>query len=177
MVKTLYLRGREGHADMSVVERLYPGFLKALAGHEAVGMVAVRSGPDAVLLAKAGKASIRGGRLSVSEGVDPLAGYQDARMSEAALADQIEDYLRLDDAGDVVVFAPYQDGATLDYNDKYTVISEHGGIGDGQMHPFLIYDPAVLAEASRTFRDARDLHRVFKSLKQAYVERAWSSPP
>ncbi|MFA5140870.1 MAG: alkaline phosphatase family protein [Elusimicrobiota bacterium] len=142
----IYLIGHDGHVDKAGIERFYPGFLKSLSEHEGVGMVAVRS---------EGKVELLGGSL---------AGYADSRMPPEVLKAQIEDYMSLEESGDIVVFAPYKDGRTLDYNDKYTLVSEHGGIGGEQMHPFILYDPKLMAESPASWKDAGDLHRVFKSL-------------
>jgi hypothetical protein len=143
----IYLIGHAGHADKARIERFYPGFLKSLFEHEGVGLVAVRSGGRVELLGNA------------------LAEYADPLAPPDYLQAQIEDYMSLEDSGDIVVFAPYKDGRTLDYNDTYTLVSQHGGIGGEQMHPFILYDPKVMTESPESWSDARELHRVFKSLK------------
>jgi hypothetical protein len=143
----IYLIGHAGHADKARIERFYPGFLKGLSEHEGVGLVAVRSEGKVELLGNA------------------LDGYADPLAPPDYLQAQIEDYMSLEESGDIVVFAPYKDGRTLDYNDTYTLVSQHGGIGGEQMHPFILYDPKVMMESPESWSDARDLHRLFKSLK------------
>ncbi|MBI4346287.1 MAG: alkaline phosphatase family protein [Elusimicrobia bacterium] len=148
----IYVRNTAGHLDAAELERRYPGLLRRLADHPGVGMVAVRDGPGVRLLGKA---------------ADPIAQYADALASPVALRAQVERYLAIDESGDIVIFAPYDGERTLDYNENYTLASQHGGLGGDQMHPFLMWDPAAVGLDPAALADAQGLNAVF----QALIER------
>ncbi|MBI4656943.1 MAG: alkaline phosphatase family protein [Elusimicrobia bacterium] len=159
----IYLKNVSGHAGAAEIKKNHPGIIEKLVSHQGVGMAALRDSGGIILISKNGRAVISAAGYS-SEGNDPLAPYLDARMSRDILAAQIKDYLELEESGDIVIFAPYENGKTIDYNIKYTLISEHGGIGGEQMHPFIIYDPRIAPVNPESFFDARGLNGIFKSL-------------
>ena len=162
----IYVRDVQGHMDLGAFESRFPGFLEGLLGHPAVGMAAVRDGDAVALFGKEGRLMLdREGRVLAAEGKDPRLQYLDPELDGRTLAAQIRNYLELEGSGDVVVFAPYRDGATLDFNHKYSIIAEHGGIGGEQMHPFVLFDPAVLPLSPADGLDARGLNRTLRRLK------------
>ncbi|MFH1619155.1 MAG: alkaline phosphatase family protein [bacterium] len=160
----IYVRNTTGHLGAAEIEKRHPGLIAKLANHAGVGAVIARKENDIVLASRNGRAVISGGALSAVDGENPLAQYLDERMNLNILSVQITNYMRLEESGDLVILAPYENGKTLDYNLNYTLISEHGGVGGEQMHPFIIYDPRVITMDPETFIDARQLNVIFKSL-------------
>ena len=146
----IYVRGTSGHLEEAELERRYPGLIARLVGHPGIGMVAVRNGAGIRLLGNT---------------PDPLVQYADAWSTPAVLRSQVENYMGIDESGDIVVFAPYDGEKTLDYNENYTIVSEHGGLGGDQMHPFILYDPSAVTLDPAAVQDARGLHGAFQALR------------
>lgn len=160
----VYVKAAPGRLAAAELEKKYPGFAAKLAVHPGIGIVAVRNGGGIDLFSKNGRAVIStDGSYTTVDG-DPLAQYADATATREALASQISGYLSLEESGDLVVMAPLENGKTIDYNVKYTLISEHGGIGGEQMHPFVIYDPAAAPMYPASFRSALDFGAALRDM-------------
>lgn len=161
----IYLKGTKGHLNLSEIQKKYPGFVMKLAGHPGIGMVAVREDNCLALFGKGGFTILNSeGKVILSKGKNPLFPYLDQEATGQILAAQLKNYMKLEESGDLVIFAPYENGTTIDYNHKYTLASEHGGIGGEQMHPFVIWNPASLPLEPEKILDARDLHTALKSI-------------
>lgn len=160
----VYVKSAPGRLDAAEIEKKYPGFAEKLAAHPGIGVAAVRNGGAIELLSKNGRGFIGAdGSYNAGEG-DPLGRYADGTATREALAAQVKDYLSLEESGDLVVMAPYENGRTIDYNIKYTLISEHGGIGGEQMHPFVIYHPAAATMDPASFRSALDFGAALRGM-------------
>ncbi len=158
--------GAPGTLSRVEVEAAYPGLLAKLRDHPALGLVAAREADGGIrLLGKTGTAALSAeGRLTPGEGLDPLLPYADERAPREVLARHIRNYLDMDESGDLVVFGAYEDGAVVDLNVKYTLASQHGGMGGEQMHPFILYKPGVLRLEPESILDATGLHPALREL-------------
>lgn len=149
----IYVRGSGHRVELDEFEGLYPGLIQALLAHEGFGLVAARRNGRVALLSK---------EVASAAGRSPLSAYSDDISTVEVLQEQVANYMQIEESGDLVVFAPYEDGITLDYNSNYTLVSEHGGIGGEQMHPFILYPPRALPFEPEKIKDARDLNRLLK---------------
>lgn len=162
----VYVAGSSGRLSLRQMRDRYPGLVEKLSGHPAVGVVAARDKRGIFLIGKDGWRILdaQGGRVD-GAGSDPLAPYVDDRLDSRALAAQVRAYLKVQESGDLVVFASHVGGRTVDFNHSYTLASEHGGLGGEQMHPFIMFDPARTPVQPERVKDARGLYRIFKSLR------------
>ena len=161
----IYAANFPGHMSLTDFEAGYPDLIQKLAAHPGVGMVAARDGEAVALFGKNGRKRLaKTGEALLLEGQDPLAPYRDEMATDKILGAQIANYLDIEESGDLVVFAPYENGATLDYNHKYSIISQHGGLGGDQMLPFVLYNPASLPLVPGEWLDARGLHQQLAAL-------------
>jgi hypothetical protein len=156
----VYFNFTKGIALASDIEKHYPGMLEKMANHESMGFVVARTADGMVIQGKEGKITVGTGG-STLEGKDPLAPYGDTKILTA----QIADYLKLPHTGDVLLFGTFHDGRIIDFNDKYSMVSLHGGLGGEQTDAFLLYGSDVGLEPGKVSK-ALDLYEQFKRIKK-----------
>lgn len=156
----IYVKDTPGHVELDAFRSRYPGFVEKLLEHPGIGTIAARRDGGVEIMGPGGTARISlTGKLLSLTGKDPLEAYADKDSTADKLRLQLINYIGQEEAGDLVVFAPYANGKTLDYNSKYTLMSEHGGIGGEQMHPFVLYDPSATPMKPEGMLDARGFYR------------------
>jgi putative membrane protein len=135
-----------------VIEKIYPGMLDGLAGHEGVGFIMVHSeehGP--VAIGANGRYYINEDRV---EGKNPLAHFGPNVVAHLKRTDSFPD------APDILVnsfFDPDKnEGAAFE-----ELIGFHGGLGGYQTQPFLIY-PAEWSLETEKIVGAEQVYSVLK---------------
>ncbi|MBI2266055.1 MAG: alkaline phosphatase family protein [Armatimonadetes bacterium] len=94
------------------------------------------------------------------QGKNPLAQYGNTEE----IARQIASYARVKETGDLMVFSTYESGKVLDFNDKYTLVSLHGGLGGDQTLPFMLYDSSSGLNVSNV-KQSIQLHEKLAKMK------------
>ncbi len=153
----IYSTRLDERAPLEVIEKIYPGMLDGLAGHEGVGFIMVHSeehGP--VVLGEKGSYYLNEDRV---EGENPLVGFGPNVVSHLKRTDSFPD------APDILVnsfFDPDKnEGAAFE-----ELIGFHGGLGGYQTQPFLLYP----AEWELGDGEIIGAEQVFKVLKGKLVE-------
>lgn len=153
----IYSTRLDERAPLEVIEKIYPGMLNGLAGHEGVGFIMVHSeehGP--VVLGEKGSYYLNEDRV---EGENPLTGFDSNVVSHLKRTDSFPD------APDFLVnsfFDPVkQEGAAFE-----ELIGFHGGLGGYQTQPFLIYP----AEWSLETEEIVGAEQVYSVLKGKLIE-------
>ncbi len=95
------------------------------------------------------------------EGTDPLVKFGDSEM----LTKVISEYAQVPLTGDMLIFGGYHNGRIIDFNDKYSMVSLHGGLGGEQTEPFMIHGKEVKLEPSK-ITNPMDLYAQLKKIKQ-----------
>jgi len=124
-----------------------------------MGVVVTREGNRLYMQGKKGTLVWDSGQVSVI-GENPLNMYGDP----AIIAKQIADYAAVPETGDVMAFAIYENDSTVDFNDKYTLIALHGGLGGDQNTPFMMYRPSSGLDPTKVL-EAVELHEKFAALR------------
>ena len=126
----VYSTRLDERGTLEVIEKIYPGMLDGLAGHEGIGFVMVHSeenGP--VVIGKNGKYYLNDDRV---EGENPLVNFGPNVVSHLKRTDSFPD------VPDILVnsfFDPDKnEGAAFE-----ELIGFHGGLGGYQTQPFLMY--------------------------------------
>ncbi|HEY4955796.1 MAG TPA: alkaline phosphatase family protein [Gemmatimonadaceae bacterium] len=138
---------------------LYEG----LVAHPGIGLVLTRSGDAVHAEGSQGRATIRGGKLVVAEGINPLEAYG----TESYQLRAIESLVRQSNCGDLVLFGAFDGYEIVSFDDQ---VGAHGSAGGDQVYPFLI-TPGGLIAAGERIEDAKDIHRLVM-LKYATAETA-----
>jgi hypothetical protein len=138
---------------------LYEG----LVAHPGIGVVLTRSGDVVHAEGSMGRATIRGGKLVVAEGINPLEAYG----TESYQLRAIESLVRQSNCGDLVLFGAFDGYEIVSFDDQ---VGAHGSAGGDQVYPFLI-TPGGLIAAGERIEDAKDIHRLVM-LKYAIAETA-----
>lgn len=126
----VYFPRSPGRLSQEALERLHPGLLAALAQHDGVGFVVVRSeSRGTVALGRDGASYVDEG---VVEGVDPLAPFG----PEAA--EDVRRHGRLAHLGDIVVNSRI-DEATSEVAAFEELVGSHGGLGGWQSEAVLVH--------------------------------------
>jgi hypothetical protein len=140
-------------APMEVIEKIYPGLLEGLAGHEGIGFIMVKSevnGP--VVLGENGKYYLDENRV---EGENPLAGFGSNVVSHLKRTNSFPD------APDILVNSFYDpeknEGAAFE-----ELIGFHGGMGGYQTRPFIL-SPAEWGLESEEIVGAEQVYKVLKA--------------
>lgn len=140
-------------APMEVIEKIYPGLLEGLAGHEGIGFIMVKSevnGP--VALGENGKYYLDENRV---EGENPLAGFGSNVVSHLKRTNSFPD------APDILVNSFYDpeknEGAAFE-----ELIGFHGGMGGYQTRPFIL-SPAEWGLESEEIVGAEQVYKVLKA--------------
>lgn len=155
----VYFNFSKGKVKMEEIEQRYPGMMQKMAEHPSMGFVVARTQDGMVIQGKEGKVTV-GKNGAVVEGTDPVAKYGDSNV----ITGQIADYLKLPNTGDVLMFSTFHDGRIIDFNDHYSMVSLHGGLGGEQTEPFLLYGSDVGIEPGKVNK-ALDLYEQFKNVK------------
>lgn len=172
-MNNIYFNNFPGAVEEKQIEKAYPGLLNSLVEHPGVGMVVSRTSDGLVLRGKDGTLTVSGDKVDL-QGQNPLGQYavelpnlkgERVRPDESELLQQIRDYAKIEQTGDVMVFAIYnqKDDSTYDFGLKYSLKSLHGGIGGDQGVPFLLSAPGQL-DATGVL-SALDLHDKLHEMK------------
>jgi hypothetical protein len=163
----VYFTTRPGRLSLEEIDVLHPGLVAALAAHEGVGFVMVRSsahGP--VAIGPRGRHWLDGDRV---EGTDPLASFG----RHAA-----DDLRRLDgmaNVGDLVL------NSRLDHDTQEVaafeeLVGSHGGLGGWQTRAFVLY-PSTWATPEAPIVGALAVHRQLVAwLTAAGIREAAAEP-
>lgn len=152
-----FTQNRDCAVDIKDIEKKFPGMTDKLVNHPGIGLVVVRDGDNYVLKGKEGSFVMDGETKVVrQEGKSPLAHFGD----ETLLRRHINNYMNLEQTGDIVIFGEYDGKDVIDFNKKYSLASLHGGIGGNQTQPFIITD-ASLPIADKEIIEATDIHQVY----------------
>jgi hypothetical protein len=163
----VYFTTRPGRLSLEEIDVLHPGLVAALAAHEGVGFVMVRSsahGP--VAIGPRGRRWLDGDRV---EGTDPLAPFG----RHAA-----DDLRRLDgmaNVGDLVL------NSRLDHDTQEVaafeeLVGSHGGLGGWQTRAFVLY-PSTWATPEAPIVGAPAVHRQLVAwLTAAGIREAAAEP-
>ena len=134
----VYLDGEPTRLTLEALDKLYPRLVAALAHHEGIGFVLVRSASQgAVAIGRAGIHYLDAGRI---EGEDPLAPFG---------PDAADDLRRLDsmpNVGDLVINSRLDPGAN-EVAAFEELVGSHGGLGGWQTEAFLLH-PAAWPEVN-----------------------------
>ena len=129
----VYFNARAQRLTLEELDGLYPGLVDALARHEGIGFVLVRSANDGPLaIGAAGRHHLDGGRL---EGTDPLAPF--GRHA----ADSLRRLDAMPNVGDLVLNSRL-DPDTQEVAAFEELVGSHGGLGGWQTRAFLLYPAA-----------------------------------
>jgi uncharacterized membrane protein YvlD (DUF360 family) len=139
-------------APMEVIEKIYPGMLEGLAGHDGVGFIMVGSekhGP--VVIGNNGRFYLNEDRV---EGDNPLVGFGPNVVSHLKRTNSFPD------APDILVNSFYDpelnEGAAFE-----ELIGFHGGLGGNQTQPFIL-SPAEWNLDSQVIVGAEQVYQVLK---------------
>jgi putative membrane protein len=148
----VYSTRLEERGSLEVIEKVYPGMLDGLAGHDGIGFVMVHSeahGP--VVVGKNGKYYLNDDRV---EGENPLVNFGPNVVSHLKRTDSFPD------TPDILVNSFYDpeknEGAAFE-----ELIGFHGGLGGYQTRPFLLY-PADWAMGNGKIVGAEQVYKVLK---------------
>jgi uncharacterized membrane protein YvlD (DUF360 family) len=126
----VYLNARPERLTLEALESLFPGLVEALAQHEGIGFVLVRSEREGALaIGAGGRNELDHGRVV---GVDPLAPFG---------PDAAEDLRRLDampNVGDIVLNSRL-DPDTQEVAAFEELVGSHGGLGGWQTSAFILH--------------------------------------
>jgi uncharacterized membrane protein YvlD (DUF360 family) len=167
----IYFPRHPGRLSYESLERLYPGLVDALADHDGIGFVAVRSERDGLLaLGRGGRHLLDRDRI---EGVDPLG------LFGASAAEEVRRHGALAHVGDIVVNSRI-DASTGEVAAFEELVGCHGGLGGWQSEAALLYPSGWSAPATLVGADAvhRQLVQWLEELGQRahVVSRANRSP-
>ena len=148
----IYSTRLDERGPMEVIEKIYPGMLEGLAGHEGIGFIMVQSeeyGP--VVLGQNGKYYLDENRI---EGENPLVGFGSNVVAHLKRTNSFPD------APDILVNSFYdpvkQEGAAFE-----ELIGFHGGLGGYQTQPFLLY-PSEWELQDKEIIGAEQVYEVLK---------------
>ena len=143
--------------DIKDIEKKYPGYTDKLVNHPGIGLVVSRDDDNYILTGKKGTMIMdKTGQILKKDGENPIEHFGD----EALLRRHINNYMNLEQTGDIVIFGEYDGEKVVDFNKKYSLASLHGGIGGNQTKPFIITD-AELPVADRDLVEATDINKLY----------------
>ena len=162
----VYFNFSKQKVDLDQVEKHHPGLVDFMKHHPGIGLVCGTQDGSVIMKGKEGTLTVTPDGKHKVEGKNPLTSYGD----EKVLSDQIVDYMNLEKGGDVVIFGAYEKGKVLDFNQKYSLKSLHGGIGGEQTKPFIINQPDVPIQGSEITeaKQLHDLHEKYQSYLDGY---------
>lgn len=155
----VYFNFTRGRATGQEIESHYPGLINRMTAHPAIDFLVYRTNDGIVIQSREGKITKTADTVTL-EGEDPLAKFGDSRF----LTTMIAEYAQVPLTGDMLIFGGYHGNRIIDFNDKYTMVSLHGGLGGEQTEPFMIVgkDTGINPE---NIKGPMDLYRQFKQLK------------
>ncbi len=119
-----------GRVTLEQLEAAYPGMVRALATHEGVGLVMVRSEANGtVVLGHEGAHYLADDRI---DGTDPVTRYGEHALEGLRRVDGMEH------CGDLVCISLLDD-ETDEVAAFEELIGSHGGLGGAQTHPFILH--------------------------------------
>lgn len=127
-----------------------------LVAHRGIGVVLTRMLDGVHAENDRGRSLITAeGEIEVITGTDPLTPYVTSRAER----DAVLHLLRLENAGDLVLFGAYDPGTDLQvcFDDQ---VGAHGALGGRQFWPFMLSAPGMIPD-TYPIRDPLDLHPVF----------------
>ncbi|MFH1072714.1 MAG: alkaline phosphatase family protein [Nanoarchaeota archaeon] len=128
----LYFTFTDEKADMSEVERHYPGFLDTLRSHPGIGFVFGKEGDYVKVISRDGTAYIGTGDADHHFiGERFLRNYGD----EFTLTRQLRYFGQMENSGDLIIFGDYSKGNVISFINHF---GSHGSAGGEQMHPFFL---------------------------------------
>lgn len=118
-----------GRADRNMIDAAYPGLVDGLVRHPGIGLIMVRAGNGAIVLAD--RASRRLAEETV-ERIDILSPFGPNAIQGLRRLDA------MDDCGDLVIISRYDaaSGEVASFEDQ---IGTHGGLGGEQSHAFVLH--------------------------------------
>ena len=126
----VYFNAQQSRLTLEGLETLYPGLVDALARHEGIGFVLVRSARHGALaLGRAGRYFLDQDRV---EGVDPLAPFGRYAADDLRLLDAMAN------VGDIVLNSCL-DPDTQEVAAFEDLVGSHGGLGGWQTRAFVLY--------------------------------------
>lgn len=151
----IYFNFDKDRVNLSRVEVEYPGLVDSLNNHPGIGLLCGMEGDEIVILGKRGSLMLSPDNTSRINGENPLTPYGDEKI----LQEQIARYMPVKGVGDIVIFGAYDSSKdeVIDFNDKYSFNSLHGGIGGDQTKPFVITSADSKANCSEV-TDATQMH-------------------
>lgn len=161
----VYFNFSKDKVDLDQVEKHHPGLVDFMKLHPGIGLVVGAQDGNVVMKGKEGTITVSPDGSQKVEGKNPLTSYGD----EKVLSNQIVDYMNLKKGGDVVIFGAYEKGKVLDFNQKYSLKSLHGGIGGEQTRPFIISKPDVPVQGNE-ITEAKQLHDLHEKYKEYLSE-------
>ena len=160
----VYLNARPERLTLEGLESLHPGLVEALAQHEGIGFVLVRSERDGALaIGAGGRNELDHGRVV---GVDPLAPFG---------PDAVDDLRRLDampNVGDIVLNSRL-DPDTQEVAAFEELVGSHGGLGGWQTSAFVLHPADWPVSADGRLLGAPAVHKQLVSwLEKAGIREA-----
>ncbi len=146
----IYFNLTPGRADLTWIERTYPGLISRLVEHPAVGVLIGREGQRVVVLGRRGRL-IWDGRARIV-GRDPLRDMENADWVLREVV-RIASYPR---TADLLVFGSITNGFGIAFEEQMGV---HGAYGGPQAHPFVLA-PVEASRAALGLRSAHDLYPI-----------------
>jgi len=144
----LYFPVEAGRLSMERIEHLYPGLVRGLINHPAIGLVLVRSDQGGALaIGRGGRRGLGSGEL---ERQDPLIPYGPLALPSLRRLDSFGN------VGDLVVLSTV-DPATAEVVSFEDLVGCHGGLGGAQSEPFVLY-PATWTPPAGRMTGAPELH-------------------
>jgi len=142
--------------DDAAVRREFLDVLDFLVQHPGVGLVATKAAEGGLILrSRRGVGRLFDGEVTVLEGENPLAPYDDAGPLGRRALERMGGFAN---SGDLILFGTYDERGFVCFDDQ---VASHGALGGAQFWPFLLvpndprFDHLVIT-------DPRDLyHQVF----------------
>jgi uncharacterized membrane protein YvlD (DUF360 family) len=144
----VYFTSEPGVLTSEAIESIHPGLIQALARHQGIGALLVRSAAgEAIVLCGESRLNLSTGRL---DGSDPLAAYG------PQAAESLRRLQGFPNAGDLILLGAI-DSVTAEVTGFEDLIGSHGGLGGWQTEPFILC-PATLQLADQPLVGAPALY-------------------
>jgi hypothetical protein len=164
----VYFNMDKGRVDMNRVEQAHPQLIDFLTNHPGIGLVCGTQDGNVIIKGKEGTMQVAPDKTSQVTGENPLTPYGD----EKVLVDQITSFMKVRGSGDLVIFGAYdkEKDEVVDFNQKYTLVSLHGGLGGDQTKPFIMAKPEVPIEGNAITEATQlhDLHEKYQKYLKGY---------
>lgn len=159
----LYFNFDSNKVNLDQIEKRYPHLIDFLVKHPGIGLVCGKQGDKYVMMGSEGTLEVNPDGSKKLTGKNPLTPYGE----EKVLINQITNYLDLEKSGDVVFFGAYDPDKdlVLDFNEKYTMKSLHGGLGGDQAKPFIVASREVPIQGNE-ITEATQLHQLHEKYRE-----------